>query len=59
VAIREVINFQLTRPKYFNPDLGSIIVDITTTVRFLFLHHRSINQTLELVKRPRALEYCE
>ena len=39
--IREVINCQLPRPKYFNPDLGSIVADITITVWSLFLHHRS------------------
>lgn len=34
--IRAVINCQPPRPKYSNPDLGSIVADITNTVLSLF-----------------------
>lgn len=53
--IREVINCQPTRPKYSNPDLGSIVADITNTVLSFFLHHRSAHQTLELVEVDKGL----
>ena len=34
--IRDVINCQPPRPKYFNPDLGIIVAGITNTVLSIF-----------------------
>lgn len=34
--IREVINCKPPRPRYSNPDLGSIVADITNTVLSFF-----------------------
>ncbi len=46
--IREVISFQ--PPKYSNPYLGRMAVDIDDIILRPFLHHRLVCQTLELEK---------